>query len=75
MSEPMPTLPEILDGTPFVGLAVTNVHTGYNASIEFEDGKWSPHEFGATASEAILKALRLYAPVPAPAPAIPPLPY
>ncbi len=55
-------LTKIIDETPFVGLAVTFVHTGYNASIEFEDGHWSPHEFGATASAAILKCIRLHAP-------------
>lgn len=76
-------LSKILDATPFIGLAVTNVHTGYNASIEFEDGAWSPHEFGETASLAILKAIRLHAPVPAslaplapcPLPALAPPPY
>lgn len=60
---PRMPLTKILDDTPFLGLAVTFVHTGFNASIEFENGQWSPHEFGGTASEAILKAIRLHAPV------------
>jgi hypothetical protein len=55
-------LTKIIDDTPFIGLAVTFVHTGYNASIEWKDREWSPHEFGGTASEAILKCIRLHAP-------------
>lgn len=65
-------LTKILDATPFVGLAVTFVHTGYNASIEFEDGAWSPHEFSVTASAAITKCIQLHAPKPA---LLPPPPY
>jgi hypothetical protein len=65
-------LTEIIDETPFVGLAVTFVHTGYNASIEFEDSHWSPHEFGSTASEAILKCIAKHAPAAPPLLAPPP---
>ncbi len=65
-------LTKILDGTPFVGLAVTFVHTGFNASIEFEDGQWTPHEFGGSPSEAILKCIAKHAPLPAPVIAPPP---
>lgn len=68
-----PSLTDIIDATPFVGLAVTFVHTGYNVSIEFEDGAWSPHEFAGTASDAILKCIRMHAP-PA-IPLLPPPPY
>lgn len=72
----MSDITDALDTTPFIGLAVTFVHTGFNASIEFTDGAWSPQEFAPTASEAILKALKLHAPKPvAPAPVAPPLPY
>lgn len=60
------TLTEILDAMPFAGLAVVNVHTGFNASIEFEVGTWSPHEFGGSPSEAILKCIEKHAPKPAP---------
>jgi hypothetical protein len=65
-------LSSALDATPFVGLAVTFCHTGFNASIEFRDGEWSPHTFGTTASEAILKCLGKWAPVPV---LLPPPPY
>lgn len=71
-------LTEILDASPFVGLAVVNVHTGYNASIEFADGHWSPFEFAGTASEAIRKCFRLHGEEPAPPeylPALSPPPY
>jgi hypothetical protein len=71
----MPYLIDLLDGTPFVGLAVTNVHTGYDASIEFEDGAWSPHEFGESASAAILKCIAKHAPAPIAAPSLAPPPY
>lgn len=64
-------LAETIDGTPFVGLAVTFVHTGYNASVDFGAGNWSPHEFAMTASEAILKCIAKHAPPPA----LPPPPY
>lgn len=56
----MVNLAELLDATPFVGLAVTFVHTGYNASIEFEDGQWSPNVFATSASGAIERVLREY---------------
>jgi len=65
-------LTQILDATPFVGLAVANVHTGFNASIELEPGCWSPQTFGTTASEAILKCIELHAPS---APLLPPPPF
>lgn len=67
-------LSDLLDAAAFVGLAVSFVHTGYNASVEYEDGHWSPHEFGTTASEALAKCLRLHAPSAASAP-LPPPPY
>lgn len=54
---------ESLDTMPFVGLTVTNVHTGYNAAVAYEEGNWSPHEFGTSPSEAIEKVLRLHGPV------------
>jgi hypothetical protein len=57
---PLPTTPnlaQLLDGTPFVGLAVANVHTGFNVSIELEPGCWSPQVFATTASEAIAKCI------------------
>lgn len=60
----MVSLNDLLDGAPFVGLAVTFVHTGYNASIEFEDGQWSPNEFGTSASDAIRKVFAKHAPSP-----------
>lgn len=63
------SLTDTIDGTPFLGLAVTFVHTGYNASVEFEDGQWSPHIFGVSASEAIQKCFAKHAPL-----ALPPLP-
>ena len=66
------SLTDLIDGTPFVGLAVTFVHTGFNASIEFADGQWSPHEFAGTASEAIAKCIAKHAPSPA---ILPPPPY
>lgn len=66
------SLTDILDATPFMGLAVTFVHTGFNVSIEFTEGKWSPHEFGGTASAAILKCIAKHAP---PAPLLAPPPY
>jgi hypothetical protein len=67
------SLIDTLNATPFVGLAVTFVHTGYTASIEFENGQWSPNEFGTCASDAILKAIRLHAPAPSVKAAAPPL--
>jgi hypothetical protein len=68
------SLTDIIDGTPFVGLAVTFVHTGFNASIEFEDGQWSPHEFATCASDAILKCFAKHAPAKAaPLPDLPPI--
>jgi hypothetical protein len=66
------SLNDLIDGTPFVGMTVTNVHTGYNVSIEWEDGRWSPQEFAGTASEAIRKCIRIHAPDPAPLLAPPP---
>jgi hypothetical protein len=72
MPLPEQTLSSALDATPFVGLAVTFVHTGFNASVEFRDGEWSPHTFGTTASEAILKCLAKWAPVRAVLPPPPP---
>jgi hypothetical protein len=65
-------LTKILDETPFLGLAVTFVHTGYNVSIEFEEGRWSPQEFADSASAAIRKCIRLHAPAPV---TMPPPPY
>ena len=66
------SLTEILDGCAFVGLAVSFVHTGFTASVELDDGQWSPNEFGTTASKAIAKCLAMHAP-PAAAP-LPPCP-
>lgn len=69
------SLIDTINATPFIGLAVTFVHTGYNASIEFEDGQWSPHEFATCASDAILKCFAKHAPkAAAPLPDLPPLP-
>ena len=36
---------------------ITNVHTGYNASVDD-----SPYEFASTPSEAVAKAIRLHGP-------------
>lgn len=66
-------LSDRLDAQPFVGLAVTFVHTGYNASIEFEDGQWSPNVFATSASGAIERVLREFGRVgvvEAPAPVV-----
>jgi hypothetical protein len=68
------SLIDTIDNTPFQGLAITNVHTGFNVSIEFERGKWSPAVFATSPSEAILKAIRLHAPAPSEKAAAPPLP-
>jgi hypothetical protein len=51
------------------GIMITNVHTGFNASVRFEGGEQSPYEFASTPSEAVAKALRLHAP------SLPPPPY
>lgn len=48
---------------------ITNVHTGYNASVDD-----SPYEFAATPSEAVAKAVRLHG-VQVVAPPLPPPPY
>jgi hypothetical protein len=56
------SLIDTIDSTPFQGLSVTNVHTGFNVSIEFERDQWSPPVFGTSPSDAILKAVRLHAP-------------
>lgn len=55
-----------------VGLTVTNVHTGYNASVSFKEDEWSPHEFGTTAADAIRKCIRLHRPA---RPVLAPPPY
>lgn len=76
ISAPLSDLTEIIDGSPFVGLALAFVHTGYNASIEWRDGEWSPQTFGSTASEAIAKCVRLHGPPAVPVVKIvPPPPY
>lgn len=48
---------------------ITNVHTGYNASVDD-----SPYEFASTPSEAVAKAVRLHG-VPVVTPSLPPPPY
>jgi hypothetical protein len=68
------SLIDTIDSTPFEGLAVTNVHTGFNVSIEFERDQWSPAVFGTSPSDAILKAIRLHAPKAAALPPLAPLP-
>jgi hypothetical protein len=73
VTHPAPTLPDLLDAHAFVGLAVTNVHTGYNCSVEWRDREWSPHVFAPSASEAIAKCLALHG-RPASS-ALPPPPY
>ncbi len=42
------------------GIMITNVHTGFNASVRFEGGEQSPYEFASTPSEAVAKAMRLH---------------
>lgn len=72
----MQTLNDLLDATPFAGLAVTTCHTGYNASVQFDEDHWSPTVFGTCASEAIAKALALRpVPVADVAPVLAPPPY
>ena len=66
------SLADKIDAVPFVGLAVANVHTGYNVSIELEPGCWSPQEFATSASEAILKCIAKHGPAPV---VMPPPPY
>lgn len=67
---------DMLDASGFRGLMLTNCHTGYNASVQFEEGKWSPRVFAGTASEAIEKVLRLHGRREvAPAPTLAPPPY
>lgn len=57
------------------GIMITNVHTGFNASVRFEGGEQSPYEFAATPSEAVAKAMRLHAPsLPTPSKSEAPVP-
>lgn len=75
------SLIDTINATPFYGLAVTFCETGYNVSIEYPREVWSPHEFAACASDAILKCIAKHGPQPAatpapltPPPDLPPLP-
>jgi len=61
---PLPDLSQTLDALPFVGLAVWKTPDGYAASVEFQDGHWSPDAFGATPSLAIAAALLPLPPPP-----------
>lgn len=56
------SLIDTINATPFYDMTVSNVETGFNVSVEFERGKWSPHEFAATPSDAILKCFAKHAP-------------
>lgn len=51
------TLESALNGSGFVGLALTKVPAGYSCSVEFEDGHWSEEIVKTTAAEAVLETL------------------
>jgi hypothetical protein len=60
------SLSDQLNSCAFVGLAVWKTPVGYAASLEFENGAWSPEIEKTTAAEAVLACLPRAIPLPPP---------